>query len=111
MNESSTWKAKAAVIALVAVFVALTFTSTDFQSETVAAQEKYQIDIPKGLPADLWWELIPKDNPMSAAKVSLGKSSILTNVFRTIARSVARPATIRERLLPTPTMSASASRV
>ncbi|MCI0336428.1 MAG: cytochrome-c peroxidase [Acidobacteria bacterium] len=36
-------------------------------------KKKFQIDIPKGLPADLWAELIPKDNPMSAAKVSLGE--------------------------------------
>jgi cytochrome c peroxidase len=40
---------------------------------TSSAPQKYQIEIPKGLPADLWQELIPKDNPMSAAKVALGE--------------------------------------
>ncbi|MBX7222244.1 MAG: cytochrome-c peroxidase [Blastocatellia bacterium] len=40
---------------------------------SVQAAEGYQIQIPKGLPADVWAELIPKDNPMSAAKVALGE--------------------------------------
>lgn len=31
------------------------------------------MDIPAGLPADLWESLIPKDNPMTAEKVSLGE--------------------------------------
>jgi cytochrome c peroxidase len=41
----------------------------------VAAQtaQKFRLDIPLGLPADLWEELIPKDNPMTAEKVALGE--------------------------------------
>jgi len=40
---------------------------------TSTAPQKYQIEIPGGLPADLWQELVPKDNTMSAAKVALGE--------------------------------------
>jgi cytochrome c peroxidase len=35
--------------------------------------QKFQIAVPLGLPADLWEELVPKDNPMTAAKVTLGE--------------------------------------
>ncbi|MCI0664447.1 MAG: cytochrome-c peroxidase [Acidobacteria bacterium] len=40
---------------------------------TSNAPQNYQIDIPGGLPADLWQELIPQDNQMSQAKVVLGE--------------------------------------
>ncbi|HEY8461163.1 MAG TPA: cytochrome c peroxidase [Blastocatellia bacterium] len=35
--------------------------------------EKFRIEIPLGLPADVWESLIPKDNPMTAEKVALGE--------------------------------------
>jgi cytochrome c peroxidase len=35
--------------------------------------EKFRIEIPLGLPADVWDSLIPKDNPMTAEKVELGE--------------------------------------
>jgi len=37
-----------------------------------AQSEKFRMEIPGGLPADVWESLIPKDNPMTADKVSLG---------------------------------------
>jgi cytochrome c peroxidase len=33
----------------------------------------FQASIPKGLPAKLWWNSIPADNPMTAEKVALGE--------------------------------------
>jgi len=36
-------------------------------------QGKYKMDLPPAIPADLWEMLIPKDNPMTEAKVALGR--------------------------------------
>jgi len=36
-------------------------------------QQKFQIRIPLGIPADLWEMMIPADNPMTEAKVALGR--------------------------------------
>jgi len=38
-----------------------------------AQSEKFRMEIPAGLPADVWESLIPKDNPMTAEKVALGE--------------------------------------
>jgi cytochrome c peroxidase len=35
--------------------------------------QKFQISIPLGIPADLWEMMIPADNPMTEAKVALGR--------------------------------------
>lgn len=35
--------------------------------------QQYKIDLPPAIPADLWEMMIPKDNPMSEAKVALGR--------------------------------------
>ncbi len=69
------WLIKLVAVGAFAMGMAmLIFVSTlGERDSTAAASQKYQIDIPKGLPADLWQELIPKDNPMSAAKVALGE--------------------------------------
>ena len=34
---------------------------------------KYEIKLPPAIPADLWEMLIPADNPMTEAKVALGR--------------------------------------
>lgn len=39
-----------------------------------APPQKFEFKVPLGLPADLRQELIPADNPMTAAKVALMKS-------------------------------------
>lgn len=35
--------------------------------------EKFRMEIPLGLPADVWESMIPKDNPMTTEKVALGE--------------------------------------
>ncbi|HET9533534.1 MAG TPA: cytochrome c peroxidase [Blastocatellia bacterium] len=39
----------------------------------VAQKEKYKPDLPPAIPADLWEMLIPEDNPMTEAKIALGR--------------------------------------
>ncbi|HWP45343.1 MAG TPA: cytochrome-c peroxidase [Blastocatellia bacterium] len=39
----------------------------------MAQEEKYKPDLPPAIPADLWEMLIPEDNPMTEAKVALGR--------------------------------------
>jgi cytochrome c peroxidase len=55
-------------MAMLAVNVAIS-------DRSVAAAEApvFQMKVPRGLPADLYEQLIPKDNPMTAAKVTLGE--------------------------------------
>jgi cytochrome c peroxidase len=36
-------------------------------------QGKFKMDLPPAIPADIWEMLIPKDNPMTEAKVALGR--------------------------------------
>jgi cytochrome c peroxidase len=68
------WLIKAIALTIfVTIAASLLLISMGGRHDTAAAQQKYRIEIPKGIPADLWEELIPKDNPMSAAKVSLGE--------------------------------------
>ncbi len=40
---------------------------------TSPVPQKFQIRIPLGIPADLWEMMIPADNPMTEAKVALGR--------------------------------------
>ena len=51
-------------------------SSIAVSSSRVALQlsDGYQFTVPKGLPANLWRQSIPADNPMTAAKVALGES-------------------------------------
>jgi cytochrome c peroxidase len=46
--------------------------------ETISADARpaakdFEMTVPKGLPADLFQELIPKDNPLTAEKIALGE--------------------------------------
>lgn len=52
------------------LFWMLSAGAADHRPESAA---DYRPEIPKGIPADLWEELIPKDNPMTAEKVALGE--------------------------------------
>jgi cytochrome c peroxidase len=56
------WKAK--VLALVLVVSGWAIAGTG---------QQYKIELPPAIPADLWEMVIPKDNPMSEAKVALGR--------------------------------------
>jgi cytochrome c peroxidase len=43
------------------------------QEACAAQKDKYKPDLPPAIPADLWEMLIPEDNPMTEAKVALGR--------------------------------------
>ncbi len=45
----------------------------NFMHTSSATGQKFKIDLPPAIPADLWEMLIPRDNPMSEAKVALGR--------------------------------------
>jgi cytochrome c peroxidase len=66
----------AALTALIGIAAASIFASIGSRPAAAtarSAEEKFQINIPLGLPADWWRELIPADNPMTAEKVALGQ--------------------------------------
>ena len=67
-------RAKLATLALFAVFALGmgALTSTD-AGATAAASQQGAFSVPLGLPADLYAELIPKDNPMTPEKIALGE--------------------------------------
>jgi cytochrome c peroxidase len=49
------------------------------------------LEIPLGLPADVWESPIPKDNPMAAEKVSLGEKLYFDKRLftdRTVSRAI-----------------------
>jgi cytochrome c peroxidase len=41
--------------------------------DTVSASTSFRIDLPTGISSDLWSYYVPKDNPMTAEKVELGR--------------------------------------
>jgi cytochrome c peroxidase len=56
------WKVKVLVLVLVVSGWAI-----------AGAGQRYKIELPPAIPADLWEMMIPKENPMSEAKVALGR--------------------------------------
>ncbi|MBI3651633.1 MAG: cytochrome-c peroxidase [Acidobacteria bacterium] len=66
-----------AVVMLFAIGAGLmvfNFASTrKISADANAAPKAFVMTLPKGLPADLYKELIPKDNPMTAEKIALGE--------------------------------------
>src|ERR1700687_30492 len=40
---------------------------------TASATDQFPLQLPLGIPADVWSYFIPKDNPLTPAKVELGK--------------------------------------
>ncbi len=66
---------KLLAISFFAVATAIFAVNARISETRVAASEapKFEIKVPKGIPADLYEQLIPKDNPMTAEKVALGE--------------------------------------
>lgn len=62
-------------LAAVLCCVLLPFVSAAMASRGAAksATTEYRAEIPKGIPVDVWEALIPKDNPMTTEKVTLGE--------------------------------------
>jgi len=73
-SERGKWAIKLFVCAVfAAVLTAGTFIYGERDPISAAQTQKFQFSVPAGLPADLWEALIPKDNPLTAAKVALGE--------------------------------------
>lgn len=65
-------------IIIILLFVSLIplFAETN---DLASASTTFRIDLPKGISADLWSYYIPKDNPMTAEKVELGRKLFFDN--------------------------------
>jgi cytochrome c peroxidase len=57
-------------VAISTMFLLLTIATPTMRSGSRTA---YDFSVPVGLPQDLWQELIPEDNPLTAEKVALGE--------------------------------------
>jgi cytochrome c peroxidase len=68
--EAAKWLALLVFVALILSLQKATKSSACAASEQAG---KFQIKMPLGIPADLWEMMIPADNPMTEAKVALGK--------------------------------------
>ncbi len=68
-------KIKVLILSLFAITATLLIGNASISQPRVAASQApaFQAKVPKGLPADLYEQLIPKDNPMTAQKVVLGE--------------------------------------
>jgi cytochrome c peroxidase len=65
---------KLAVVAAAVFAISSSFYASLAAANTDAAAEGvFEIKLPVGVPYEVWSYFIPKDNPMTAAKVSLGK--------------------------------------
>ncbi len=71
------WSAVKLGLLSASLLFAFTFVfnpSSQSQATAVApSAEKAKVEVPLGLPADVWESLIPKDNPLTAEKVALGE--------------------------------------
>jgi cytochrome c peroxidase len=68
----------AVAVAFAALTLALMFKVSGEEGFSVAADsaagaQKFTVTVPKGLPEDLFAQLVPKDNPLTAEKVALGE--------------------------------------
>ncbi|GBC78758.1 Cytochrome c551 peroxidase [bacterium HR08] len=70
MNGGEMRRAKLLALGLIIVGFGLGLGGT---RATSSVPQKFQIRIPLGIPADLWEMMIPADNPMTEAKVALGR--------------------------------------
>ncbi len=57
---------------VIGLAVIVSFISINSEATPLTTQE-FKPQIPLGLPVDLWNELIPPDNPMTASKIALGE--------------------------------------
>jgi cytochrome c peroxidase len=65
---------KSAALLIFAAAVTAVLLPTGSQPSAAEPQaRKFQINIPLGLPAELWESLVPADNPMTPEKVALGE--------------------------------------
>ena len=71
-KQSSLWLIKVVILS-VCLLMAMLAITLPFPNATASAPDIFQYSVPKGLPANIWESLIPKDNPMTAAKVALGE--------------------------------------
>lgn len=55
------------------VLSGLLFAALVLLANSVSATDELSVKIPLGIPADLWSYFIPKDNPLTPAKVELGR--------------------------------------
>ncbi|MFY9224399.1 MAG: cytochrome c peroxidase [Blastocatellia bacterium] len=64
-----------AITFFIAIAMMASFISVSNENKVAAAAppQEFQAQIPFGLPADLWNELIPADNPMTPNKIALGE--------------------------------------
>jgi cytochrome c peroxidase len=68
MTRNSTLKLRRIIFALAFIFPAVGLTGG-----AASPSDKFEFKSPAGLSADLWAYYVPKDNPMIAAKVELGR--------------------------------------
>ena len=64
-------KTKILILFLVGVSSAIWVLAEPASSATVV--DRFEVKLPLGIPAELWSYFVPKDNPITAAKVELGK--------------------------------------
>ena len=64
-----------AITFFIAIAMMASFISVSNENKVSAAvsPQGFQAQVPFGLPADLWNELIPADNPMTPSKIALGE--------------------------------------
>lgn len=64
-----------AITFFIAIAMMASFISISSENKVAAATppQGFQAQIPFGLPAELWNELIPADNPMTPSKIALGE--------------------------------------
>ncbi len=60
-------------VLLALALVSSTFVFSIFVRADDTNNEAFKLDVPLGIPADLWSYYIPKDNPLTTAKVNLGR--------------------------------------
>src|SRR5262249_7143192 len=48
-------------------------------ADTTVRSSSYEIKMPRGIPRDLWEYFVPRDNPMTSAKVELGRRLFFEN--------------------------------
>ncbi|HSE99203.1 MAG TPA: cytochrome c peroxidase, partial [Blastocatellia bacterium] len=65
---------KLLLVVAAALFAVISFLPVSGgEAEAAAQKDKYKPDLPPAIPLDLWEMLIPQDNPMTEAKVALGR--------------------------------------
>ena len=57
----------------VVIFLALLVLLLTRAGNSASSSDQFYLKLPAGIPADVWSYFIPKDNPLTAAKVELGR--------------------------------------